>query len=114
MTDMHLTGNLFADLPTLDEGEFFEDLLRCRNLHIERIVSSDRPDPGLYDQLQDEWICLLQGEATLWMAGAEIRLRAGDYRFIPAQTPHRVLHTSREPSCIWLAIHLYPSPRLGS
>lgn len=111
MTERHheSTGNLFDDLPVLEEGEVFEDLLRCRNLQIERIVSSDRPDPGLYEQAQDEWVCLLQGEATLWIAGAEIALHAGDYRFIPARTPHRVLKTSREPPCIWLAVHLHPS-----
>ncbi|WP_295409564.1 cupin [uncultured Thiocystis sp.] len=96
---MRIAGNLFADLPQVVEGEVFEDLLRCRNLQIERIVSSDSPDSGQYDQTQDEWVCLLQGEATL---------RAGDYRFIPARTSHRVLKTSREPCCLWLAVHLYP------
>ncbi|MBK5963356.1 cupin [Thiocystis minor] len=105
---MRIAGNLFADLPQVVEGEVFEDLLRCRNLQIERIVSSDSPDSGQYDQTQDEWVCLLQGEATLWIAGEEVTLRAGDYRFIPARTSHRVLKTSREPCCLWLAVHLYP------
>lgn len=101
-------GNLFAHLPVLAQGESFQDLLRWRNLQIERIVSSARPDPGLYDQAQDEWVCLLRGQATLWIAGETISLNAGDYRFIPAHTPHRVLRTSRKPPCLWLAVHLYP------
>ena len=104
----HTAGNLFADMPAPETGECFEDLLRWRNLQIERILSSDRPEPMLYDQPQDEWICLLQGEARLWIAGEEVLLRAGDYRLIPAHTPHRVLETSRQPPCLWLAVHLHP------
>ncbi len=102
-------GNLFARQPRCAEGEVFEDLLRWRNLRIERILSSDRPDTGLYDQAQDEWVCLLQGEAKLWIAGETVQLIAGDYRFLPAHTPHRVLQTSREPPCLWLAVHLHPA-----
>ncbi len=102
------SGNLFSDLSVPPEGEVFEDLLRWRHLQIERILSSDRPDTCLYDQAQDEWVCLLQGEATLWIAGETLQLRAGDYRFIPAHTPHRVLRTSCQPPCLWLAVHLHP------
>ena len=104
----HPFGNLFTDLSFPSEGEVFEDLLRCGRLQIERILSSDSPDAGLYDQAQDEWVCLLQGEARLWVDGEEVRLRAGDYRFIPAHTAHRVLETSSEPPCLWLAVHLHP------
>lgn len=106
-------GNLFKHPPAPVEGEVFEDLLRCRNLRIERILSSACPDGGLYDQAQDEWVCLLRGEATLWIDGETLKLRAGDYRFIPARTPHRVLSTSRDPACLWLAIHLMPDAPLG-
>ncbi|MBK1716785.1 cupin domain-containing protein [Thiocystis violacea] len=104
------SGNLFENLPEIGAGEVFEDLLRCRNVSIERIVSSDRPDPTLYDQIQDEWVCLLQGWAELWIDGETLTLRAGDYRFIPARVPHRVLRTSSEPCCVWLAIHIHPDP----
>lgn len=102
-------GNLFDGLPAVREGESFADLLRCRNVQVERIVSSDRPEQTLYDQVQDEWVCLLRGEAELWIDGEEVTLRAGDYRFIPAHTPHRVLRTSGNPTCIWLAVHIHPS-----
>lgn len=101
-----IRGNLFAALPTLRDGEVFEEILRCRNVHMERIVSSDRPDPTLYDQAEDEWVCLLQGEAELWIGGQAIRLESGDHCFIPAHTPHRVVRTSVDPPCIWLAVHI--------
>jgi cupin 2 domain-containing protein len=34
-------------------------------------------------------------------------LGAGDTIFIPAHTPHRVVTTSTNPQCIWLAVHIY-------
>jgi len=33
---------------------------------------------------------------------------AGDHLFIPAHTRHRVLATSEEPRCLWLAVHIDP------
>ncbi|AHE99164.1 cupin domain-containing protein [Thioalkalivibrio paradoxus] len=102
-------GNLFGRLPSLAQGEAFEDLLRRNPVRIERIVSSGRPEPTLYDQEQDEWVCLLQGEAELQLGKERVPLQAGDYLFIPAHTPHRVLRTSAEPPCIWLAVHIDPT-----
>lgn len=103
------TKNLLTGLPTLDRGEAFEDLMRCRNVRIERIVSSGKPDQVEYDQAQDEWVCLLQGAAELWVAGELVQLQAGDHLFLAAHTHHRVLRTSREPPCVWLAVHIDPS-----
>ncbi|NCA70420.1 MAG: cupin domain-containing protein [Sphingobacteriia bacterium] len=101
-----MTDNLYDGLCELASGERFDLLLSCRNVLIERILSSARPDSRLYDQEQDEWVCLLRGEAQLWIDGATRRLCAGDHCFIPAHTPHRVLATSSEPSCLWLAVHI--------
>jgi cupin 2 domain-containing protein len=104
------TGNLFALLPEPATGEMFEELLRLElpagRVWIERIVSSATPETVLYDQPQSEWVLLLQGEARLWIAGEERMLTSGDYLFLPAHTPHRVVETSAEPPCIWLAVHL--------
>ena len=107
-------GNLFADLPRPQTGEVFADLLRLAlppgqargQVWIERIVSSATPEQVLYDQPQDEWVVLLQGQARLWVAGVERVLGPGDYLFIPAHTPHRVLETSADPPCVWLAVHV--------
>lgn len=101
-----ISGNLFTALQTPHDGEAFEEILRCRNVRIERIVSSDRPDPTPYDQDHDEWVCLLQGDAELWIAGATVSLKTGDYCFIPAHTPHRLVRTSSRPRCVWLAVHI--------
>ena len=103
-----LVRNLFAELPSLAEGEDFDELLRCRNLRIERILSSPVPDSRPYDQPQDEWVILLEGRATLEIAGETVRLKPGDHVFLPAHTPHRVLSADPRPRCIWLAVHLLP------
>lgn len=107
-------GNLFAELPAPPTGEVFAELLRLEltpsqsggRVWIERIVSSATPEPVLYDQSQDEWVLLLQGRARLWVDGVERVLGPGDYLFIPAHRPHRVLETSAEPRCVWLAVHI--------
>ncbi len=105
------TGNLFAGARAPDSGESFSELLSCRNVSIERILSSDTPASVLYDQEQDEWVLLLEGRATLEMAGEIFDLAPGDHVFIPARTPHRVTATFPEPRCLWLAVHIHPEER---
>jgi len=109
-----MVSNVLAPLPWPETGEVFDQLLHCRNLRIERIVSSPEPEPTLYDQPQDEWVLLLQGTASLEVADERLALGAGDHLFIPAHTPHRVVATSAEPRCVWLAVHLDPDPPQGA
>jgi len=101
------TGNLFADADAPVQGERFETLLTHRNLVVERIVSSAATVPMEYVQTQDEWVALLQGEATLEVAGQAVELQAGGYVFLPAGTPHTVRRVSQ--GAVWLAIHLHPA-----
>ena len=97
-------GNLFAETQAPPEGERFETLLSHKNLVIERIVSSAGMTPAQYDQNHDEWVALLQGEATLEVSGETVALRSGDYLFLPAGTPHTVQRASE--GAVWLAVHL--------
>jgi cupin 2 domain-containing protein len=99
--------NLLENLPPVSAGEALQPLLHCRNLVIERIVSAPGVTTALYDQHQDEWVLLLQGAARLELEGRALDLKAGDALFIPARTPHRVLDTSAQPLCIWLAVHIH-------
>ena len=91
-----------------DEQETFETLLRNENVLIERIVTQKPYESAgeWYDQKEDEWVVLLQGEAELEFKNEKnIKLISGDYLFIPAHKIHRIKHSGIEEKCIWLAIH---------
>ena len=99
------TGNLFVDAEAPAKGERFEALLTHKNLVIKRIVSSAAIAPTEYAQDQDEWVAMIQGEATLEVAGTPHELHSGDYLFLPAGTPHTVRRVSE--GALWLAVHLH-------
>ncbi len=101
--------NLLKDLPSDLQEEVFETLLEKGHVRIERIVSNGQttPEDQVYDQHWDEWVLLLQGEATLLLVDTaeEIHLGKGGTHYLPAGCRHRVTYTSSEPPAIWLAIH---------
>jgi len=86
-------------------SEIFTTLLEHKNIKINRIVSSDELDEKLYRQEEDEWLVLLEGEATLLLDKEEITLAKGDTLFIPSKTPHSVLRTKS--GTVWLTVHLF-------
>ncbi|MCD4683578.1 MAG: cupin domain-containing protein [Bacteroidales bacterium] len=90
-----------------DKQEIFEELIKTNDFFVERIYTNKAfEQPGKwYDQKKDEWVLLLQGKADLEFAENEIvQLNAGDYIFIPAHQKHRIIYSSVEPKCIWLAV----------
>lgn len=90
------------------EEEFTEMLFSTGALRVERILSKGHITPkGVwYDQGDDEWVTVLQGDATLGFDdGSVLSLSAGEHTLIPAHRRHRVQSTSSDPICIWLAIH---------
>lgn len=108
---MNQQQNIFTLPNSLPNQELFESLLVHENITIERIISTGQTTPidQWYDQEQDEWVILLQGEAEITAQDEQrFKLSAGDYLMIPAHQKHRVTYTSSNPSCIWLAIHIKP------
>ena len=99
-------GNLYENAQAPQAGERFDTLLSHQGLVIERIISTAKIEAQEYVQEQDEWVVLLQGEALLEVAGQERPLKAGDYLFLPARTPHTVRRASD--GAMWLAVHLHP------
>ncbi len=101
--------NLYDDIP----GQLPEELLQCLvkkdNIRIERIVSNGHVTPAdqWYDQSEDEWVILLQGQATLLFENKRqlVSLFPGDYLLIPAHTRHRVEWTLPDVNTLWLALH---------
>jgi len=101
--------NIFANIPDKLPDELFTTLLKCDNVHIERIVSKGHTTPPeqWYDQAWDEWVMVLEGQAILVYEQSEQILTAGDYVLIPAHTKHRVEWTTPDSHTVWLAVHLY-------
>ena len=95
-------------MPDKIEHELFEELLRHKNIRIERIVSRGHtsPENGWYDQEENEWVIVLEGSGSiLFEKGDEVHLKKGDYLNISAHKRHKVTGTDLNDITIWLAIH---------
>ena len=98
-------ANIFAQLPVHLEQERFDELLRAEHLRIERIVSCGQTSPEWYDQLENEWVMVLEGSGTiLFEDGVEVTLNKGDYIDIQAHVRHKVSWTDPDNLTVWLAI----------
>ncbi len=99
--------NLFENLPETLPKEVFTDLLSGEHIRIERILSQGHcsPENDWYDQDENEWVLLVQGDAVLeYEDGTCITMTMGDYQNIPANVKHRVKWTHPDKVSIWLAI----------
>ena len=95
-------------IPAKADNEIFETLLNKDNVIIERIISAGQitSENSWFDQEKDEWVLLLQGEATIEFENSEtVKMISGDYLFIPAHKKHKITYTSENPCCNWLAFH---------
>lgn len=102
--------NLFEAIPAASRDEIFDVLHESSGVRIERIVSMGQASPvGFwYDQPQDEWVIVVDGEARLkFEEEADVRiLKTGDFVFIAAHRRHRVEWTDAERRTVWLAVHI--------
>jgi len=72
---MHSTNFFDFIPPKIDED--FKILLEHKGVKISRIVSSDKIDSKIYNQNEDEWVLLLEGEALLLVDGVRHILKKG-------------------------------------
>ena len=89
-------------------AEIFQNILSSKRIIIERIISSGQMTPnGIWlSEKTDEWVILLKGKAEIsFRSGEKFNLEKGDYILIKSGTKHRVNYTSKNPECIWIAIH---------
>ena len=101
-------NNIFETIPDNIETEVFEELIKSDNVRIERIISKGHKSPasGWYDQDNNEWILVVQGEAILLFADeSSVKMKAGDYLNIMAHKKHKVEWTDPNIETIWLTIH---------
>jgi len=99
--------NLFASLPEQLTAEQFDELLSRPTVRVERILSYGQvtPEGQWYDQVEHEWVLVLQGAGRIQYAdGSEILLNVGDSVDIPAHCRHRVSWTAPQQLTIWLTV----------
>ncbi|MDR0407717.1 MAG: cupin domain-containing protein [Campylobacteraceae bacterium] len=87
-----------------DRDEIFEILHEQKDIKITHIISSSKLSDNWYDQSEDEFVVVLEGEAVLEIEQREIRLKKGEHIFIKAHTKHRVLSCSDNTH--WLSVHI--------
>ena len=98
--------NLF-DIEKIPNSEELTTILdESKNVRIERIISSGQTSPEgfWYNQNENEFVALLQGEAFISYEDGSIRLKAGDTVLIPAHKKHGVDFTSVDLPCIWFCV----------
>lgn len=101
-------ANIFNNIPKDLTDEVFENIVSKGTLKIERIISKGHTSPkeGWYDQSNNEWVMVMQGEAVISFENdKDVRLVLGDHINIPAHTKHKVSWTAPDVETIWLAVH---------
>lgn len=88
--------NLFEGKAPEENSEVFTTLLQDSHIRIEAIRSNLKEPGQWYDQDEDEWVLVFEGEAELEIGTQTLRLVRGDHLLIPKHTPHRVLSTVKD------------------
>jgi cupin 2 domain-containing protein len=98
--------NIFNDLPQNLPKEVVQSLIRAADVRTERIISHCHasPEDFWYDQLQSEWVIVLQGAARLQFEDGMVDMRVGDFINIPAREKHRVDWTTPDEPTVWLGV----------
>ncbi len=106
MIKKSLLDNVLVD----KENENFQDIIKDKNIRIERIVSNGQSstEDFWYDQEQNEFVLLVEGHAILEIKEdnkiKSIELIKNEYINIKAGVKHRVKYTDINKPTIWLAI----------
>ena len=103
-----LNSNIFDSTPDEISDELFENIVSGNHIKVERIISKGHSSPksGWYDQTENEWVIVLEGEAIIELEHqAPVHLVKGSYLNILAHTRHKVSWTHPDMETIWLAIH---------
>lgn len=105
---MMKANNLLDDIPNDIPQEIFQDIVKTDSLRIERIISQGQssPETGWYDQDENEWVLILQGNAKLLFEKDNqlVELGPGMYVDIKAGVRHKVQWTDPDKPTVWLAI----------
>ena len=105
---MNQLNNILKNIPENLPDELIDILAEGKNFRLERIVSKGHTSPKgfWYDQIENEFLILLKGEAEILFEDdvKPVRLFEGDYINIPAHKKHRVKWTDPNTETVWLAL----------
>ncbi|WP_353569901.1 cupin domain-containing protein [Candidatus Albibeggiatoa sp. nov. BB20] len=101
-----MLNNIFDNIPNSLEAESFLDLIQCKHVRIERIISTGQISAKgfWYDQEENEFVIILEGHAIVEFEDYEVELKHGDFFNIKAHQKHRVKYTDINKPTIWLAV----------
>ncbi|HEY7536435.1 MAG TPA: cupin domain-containing protein [Gaiellaceae bacterium] len=85
-------------------GEHAEPLAAFGPVEIIQILSGRLDEAVDFVQAEDEWVLVLGGRGRLELDGRDVVLEAGDWLYLPAGVPHRLVEA--EPGTSWLAVHV--------
>lgn len=91
-----------------ERGELHRTLAHLGAVRIDEIVSGVLDAPVAFVGETDEWVVVLEGAATVEIAGERMELGPGDWVVIPAGVAHTVAET--RPGTRWLAVYAPPVP----
>ncbi len=99
-------NNIFANIKIDEKNEDFLNILKHDSIRIERIVSNGQvSEEGFwYEQVENEFIIILEGSMVLEFENKEVLLNTGDYYNIKINEKHRVKYTSISETTICLAV----------
>ena len=98
--------NIFDKVIIDKNEENFFQIFKNESIRVERIVSNGQksPEDFWYEQIENEYILLLSGNAILEFEDFEVELKNGDCLNIEAMQKHRVKFTSLDEPTIWFAV----------
>ena len=98
--------NIFDKVIIDKNEENFFQIFKNESIRVERIVSNGKksPEDFWYEQVENEYILLLSGNAILEFEDFEVELKKGDCLNIEAMQKHRVKFTSLDEPTIWFAV----------
>jgi len=100
-------GRLLAPCFAPAHGETEAELVRASSFAVKQVLSGQLAGPADYYQEEDEWALVLSGSATLSVGDATVTLAGGDWVWLPAATPHRLIEAA--PGTSWVTVHGRPT-----
>ncbi len=99
-------SNILSNILVDKKNEQFFDIFKNENIRIETIVSNGQKSKKdfWYEQDENEFVMIVQGDAILEFNDKEVKMSKGDYLIIEKHIRHRVKYTSQTQATIWLAV----------